>query len=248
MSVSTATATEDHPQRMGELGRITGVFWSPGAAFKDIAARPAPWVPIVIMMITGLILTYTFTQMVGVEAFLEQELANNSRVQELPLEQQQQIIEQQGGVVGVMMYLGPTVFMVIILALVAGALLLLMKIGGGSEVTYGQSFGITAYAWMPYALLSLLALIVLFVNPSDFDLQNPLPFNIGWFLDPASSPAWMISLLKSIDLFAFWAMALMAFGFSAAARKLSFGKAFGLVLTAWLVVVVVKTGWAAAFG
>ena len=32
MNESTVRATEEHPQRMSELGRITGVFWSPGTA------------------------------------------------------------------------------------------------------------------------------------------------------------------------------------------------------------------------
>jgi hypothetical protein len=98
------------------------------------------------------------------------------------------------------------------------------------------------------ALLALLSLLVLIVNPSDFNVKNPLPFNIGWFLDPATSPAWMIGLLSSIDLFSFWVMGLLALGFAAAAKKIKCGTAFALVLACWLVVVVVKTGWAAAFG
>jgi hypothetical protein len=179
---------------------------------------------------------------------MEQELANNQRLQELPLEQQRQIIESQSGFAGVMAYVGSTVGSLVVLLVVAGVLLLAMKMAGGADLTFKQSFGISAYSFLPFTLSGLLALIVLYVNPSDFQLKSPLPFNPGWFLDPATSPAWMISLLGSLDLFVFWVMALLAVGFAAASKKISFGKAFGVIFGVWLVSVLIKTGWAAAFG
>ena len=95
MSSSTNAAVNGNGG-MSEIGRITGVFWSPGAAFQDIAQRPRPWVPIILGMIVGVIMMASFGNLVGWETFLEQELANNSRVQELPIEQQQRIETRYG--------------------------------------------------------------------------------------------------------------------------------------------------------
>src|SRR5690349_16882148 len=40
VSQMSATAQAEPENQMGELARLTGVVWSPGTAFQDIAARP----------------------------------------------------------------------------------------------------------------------------------------------------------------------------------------------------------------
>jgi hypothetical protein len=58
----------------------------------------------------------------------------------------------------------------------------------------------------------------------------------------------MVTLFTAFDLFAFWNIILMAFGFSAAdPKKISFGKALGTVVAVWLLWVLLKVGLAAAF-
>jgi hypothetical protein len=97
--------------------------------------------------------------------------------------------------------------------------------------------------------MSALMLVVMYLKPADeFDLQNPLAFNVGAFL-PEGAPKWLQSLGTSIDLFSFWIMALLALAFSVAGTKrIGFGKAFGAVIGTWLAYVVCKVGWAAIFG
>jgi hypothetical protein len=65
---------------------------------------------------------------------------------------------------------------------------------------------------------------------------------------PDDTAKWLKTLLGSIDIFAFWNMLLMAFGFRAVEpKRLSVGKAFGIVLSLFIVWTLVKTGLAAAF-
>jgi hypothetical protein len=74
---------------------------------------------------------------------------------------------------------------------------------------------------------------------TDFDLNNPLMFNPGAFMDPKSSSKFLYSLASSLDLFSFWIMLLIAVGLKAAAgKKLSFGGAFFAVLLPWAVFVL----------
>ncbi len=94
----------------------------------------------------------------------------------------------------------------------------------------------------------MLSIIVLFIkNPDDYDLRNPLAFNIGAFLNADTAPKWLMSLCTSLDVFSFWTMALIAIGLTVAARKLSFGKAFMGVLVPWGIFVLGKTALAALF-
>jgi len=234
---------------MSEPGRLTGIFWEPKPVFEDLAARPRWWVPVLLITCLTLVFVFSFSRIVGWDTFLQQEVQNNSRLQQLSLQQQQQIVQQQSRVVGVVSYVGGAVGTVVSLLVVAGALLLMFRMAGATELSFRQAFSITSYSWLPFGLYQVLALVVLqFTRPTDFNLKNPLPFNAGWFLDPARTPAWLVSLGSSLDLFSFWVMALTALGFSVAARKIRYGKAFALVISVWVVYVALKTGWAALFG
>lgn len=235
---------------MSEAGRIAGVFWEPKPVFEDLAARPRWWVPMILVVVFGLVYVAAFSQVVGWRTFMENEIANNSRLQELPAEQRQAIIEQQSKIAGVMGYAGAAVGGVVTLLLVAGVLLFGFKLAAGAvDLTFRQSLAIVCYGWLPFVLYQILALIALFyTNPADFDLRNPLPFNIGWFLDPSSASAGLVSAASSVDLFSFWVMALLALGFSVAVKKASYGKAFSIVLGAWFVWVLLKAGGAALTG
>ncbi len=248
MSNTQSGVEAQSPGGMSEIERLAGVFWSPGAAFQDIAARPRPWIPILLVIVAGIALTYAFGSLVGWEHYLEEQLAKNPQFEQLSPQQQRAILDQQRGFAGVMSYVGASAGPVILLLAVAGGLLLVFKIGAGAGITFKQSFGITVYAWLPNTLYTVLMLIALVVNPQDFNLTNPLPFNVAWFLDPSSTPAWMMALLGSFNLFTFWVIALLALGFSTASAKVRFGQALTMVLAAWLLTVVVKSGWAAGYG
>jgi hypothetical protein len=90
-------------------------------------------------------------------------------------------------------------------------------------------------------------MVVMFLkDPADFDLQHPLPLNLGAFLSPQTAK-WLQALASSFDLFAFWVILLMALGFSVGIKRMSYGKALTLVLLPWALVVLIRCGWVAAF-
>jgi hypothetical protein len=139
---------------------------------------------------------------------------------------------------------GPIVIVVIALA-IAGVLLLVCKMMGAS-LGFKQMFAIASYAMLPGLISSILTIIVIFIkNPEDFNLQNPLAFNLGAFLEPPpNSSKALYSLATSIDLFSFWTILLLAVGISVAARKFPFSKALVAVVMSWVLLVLVKAGWA----
>ena len=133
--------------------------------------------------------------------------------------------------------------------IVAGAMLLVCKMMGTS-LRFKQMFAITAYAMLPGLIFTILAIVVMFLkNPDDFNLQNPLFFNIGAMMEPPpNSGKFLYSLASSIDLFTFWMILLLATGISVAARKVTFSKAIVAVAAPWIIWVLVKSAWAGAFG
>jgi len=90
----------------------------------------------------------------------------------------------------------------------------------------------------------VLAIAVMFLkNPDDFDIQNPLAFNLGALLDPNSGSKFVYSLATQIDLFAFWKIILVAVGLKATGgRNLSFTGALVAVLIPWAIFVLGAAG------
>jgi hypothetical protein len=84
--------------------------------------------------------------------------------------------------------------------------------------------------------------------PEDFDVQNPLAFNPGAFMDPETSSKFLYTIAVSLDFFTLWYLLLIAIGIKAVAgRRLSFGASILTVGVPWALFVLARAGIAAAF-
>lgn len=234
------------------LGRISGAIFSPKATFESIARRPTWLVPLILLAILGFAMIFTFGQKVGFRAYILQQISQSEsaqkRMEQLEPEKRDAAIDQQAGITKWILYITFSVGVFIFAVIVAALLMLGFIVIAGVRPTFAQSLGIVAYAWIPGIITALLAILILFLkDPSTVDLNNLVASNIGAFL-PDSAAKWLKVFCTSFDVFAFWKMFLMALGFSAVdSKKLSVGKAFGIVFALYLVWVFVITGFTAAF-
>jgi hypothetical protein len=236
MTPEPLNANEPEPKGMSEGGRLVGVFFEPTKTFEDVAARPRFWVPLILAILIGLVLITLFTQHIGWDRMIRQQMEMNPQTQQLPPDQREKAIEfwtrfgpvlGYGGVV-----LGTPLTFVILAAIYLGIVKGMMS----APVTFKQAFAVVAYGWMPHVVAGLLAIVVLFLkSPDDFRLDNPLVFNPGAFMDPVTSNKLLLSLATSFDLFTLWSLFLMGLGLKAAGgRKLSTGSAMVAVFLPWV--------------
>ncbi len=130
----------------------------------------------------------------------------------------------------------------------AGVLLFVFTNMLGAAVKFRQALAVAAYASLPQLLGVAGGVLVMFLkDPMDFDLKNPAGYNLGFYLDPHTVPAWLVSLGGSIDVFSFWIILLLATGMAAVTRK-RWSTALTGVLIPWGVYVVLKVALAAVFG
>ncbi len=231
MNQDTTTA-----QPMGELDRLVGVLFDPKPAFADIAQRPRPWAPLVLLSLLSIVCIVLFSQRVGWEQVVRKAIESNPKAMErIPADQREQVIQQQAKVSAIFGYVFWVVGTALFGLLLAAFYVFVFIVLAGADVRFMQSFGIVCYAMLPRGLLAILAMVLMYIkDPADFDIQHPAATNIGVFLDPNTMPAWVVSVASSVDIFAIWGMILLAVGYSAAARKMSWGRAFGWVLGTWL--------------
>jgi len=111
---------------------------------------------------------------------------------------------------------------------------------------FGQAFGITTHAFLPTALSSILALIILPLKSyGDVDPENVVATSLKAFL-PDGVPKALAALGSSLELFRLWFLVLVAIGFAAAnPKKIKPAASFGIVFGMWAVWVLGKVAWAA---
>jgi hypothetical protein len=237
------------PAGMSEPARLLGVFFTPKKAFADIARRPRWWAPILLtsLVVTGYL--YLYSQHIGWESFIRQQLSQSTQTNNMPPEQRAQVLRIYrtfGPAISIAAGLIQPILMALI---VAGVIKFLADVILGAGIGFKKVLASVTYGSLPSTLLgTILACIVMMsVDPGDFDLQNPLMFHAGAFLSQ-DAPRWLKVGASSLDLFTFWTMILISMGLSAGSRKMSTGKAFGMLLFPWALIVIIRVGVAAAFG
>jgi len=129
----------------------------------------------------------------------------------------------------------------------SGALYLLASMVGGRS-SFLQMLQVVIWAWLPYALRSILQAIYIlatqtaianqglsgFVNMPIADPGNPFAVEL-----PSTGTAVLYAFLGQIDIYLFWYLALLVLGIMAV-TKLSRRKSIGLVLIVWVVFIAVR--------
>jgi hypothetical protein len=119
---------------------------------------------------------------------------------------------------------------------------------GGASTNFSTAFGITAHAFLTGLVSSPLFIMILYLKPyGTADLDNPVAANLAALL-PDESAKWLAALGKSIDLFTFWTLILLAIGFAAVnPKKLKGSKTYTIAFGVWAAFVACRVGWAFIF-
>jgi hypothetical protein len=234
---------------MGEFSRLTGVFFEPSKTFADIAQRPTWIIPMLIVLLSGMGVMTAISQHIGWERITRQQLETNTMTQRLTPEQKEEAVARSvkfgamQGYAGVI--LGVPIADVIIAAVLLG-------IAGGimsGGMRFKQVFAVVCYSGLPGVISAILTVVVMFLKkPDDIDIQNPLAFNLGAFMDPATGSKFVHSLASSMDLFMIWTILLIATGLKAAAgKRLTFTGALVAVAVPWAILILAKSAIVGAF-
>jgi len=122
-----------------------------------------------------------------------------------------------------------------------------LNFGMGAKTTFAQNFAVCMYAGLPKIFVGLLNIVFIYagVNTENFDLNNPVGTNIGYYL--TSSPHWVQVAGSFFDIFGLWTLALSVIGLSIISGK-SKGQAAIVAVGWWLVGLLLLTGITAARG
>ena len=237
-SGSFVPATAAEP--LSEPARIITTFVAPTKTFADLKRVSRWWSPFILLTIASYALIMVAGQKVGWEQLAENQMKlqpkQAARIESLPADQRPAAIERAVKFTRGFAYAFPVAFQLPFLLIVAGILMASFNFGAGAEIPFRTSLAVVTYASLPGLLKAGLAIVSLLAgaNPENFNFQNPVATNPGYFLDPVASPA-LFRLASALDVIMIWTLVLAAIGF-AAVSKLKRGTTF-----------VVVFGWYVAF-
>jgi Yip1 domain len=247
--MATPVVTPPEPvQQISDFARIPGALFSPGATFTDIARKPSWIVPVLMLTVLGLGVTFFLNQKMDWPNFVRHQQEKSARWQQLTDEQKDQSVaigaKFSPAIAWVIGSLGAILGVIII----SFFYMVAFNVMSGAQIRYGNSMGIVAYAFMPSIISTILVIVVLSLKRfGDVDPQRMLATSVAAFL-PSDAPSWQVSLGGSLELFWIWTMVLMAIGYNKAnPKKITSGTAYGMVFGLWAVYVLVKVGLSAAF-
>jgi hypothetical protein len=255
MSTAVAMPPVEEPPSKSFLQRFAGVFVSPGETFADIVRKPDWIAPLVVLVIVTVAVVETMLGKIGAAAIVRNAIAQSKQGAQMSADQIQQAVERGAGFTAIIMHVTGFLAVPIVLLIVAGIGMLIVSGIFGGSVKFKTAFSVVAYADLVSILGALMSLaLILFGDTERFNPNNPVPGNLGFFLDPQSTSKPLLALANSLDVFTLWFMALLGIGFAKAGSSVAdrrtlkpisvFLTFFGL----WLILVLIKMGWAMVTG
>lgn len=226
------------------FSRALGVFISPASTFESIARRPDFIAPLVTVIVAGIVVTETMLAKIGMERIVRQSIEASSRGSQMSPDQLQQAAHQGAVFGGILARVAEVLGAPIYLLIVAAVGLFIINVVFGAASKFKVDFSVVCYAYLVSLVGSLLALVViLFGDPEQFNAQDFIPSNLGFFLNQHETPRPLYAIASSFDVFTAWFLFLAAIGLSAAsAKKAKPLPIFLIFFGLWAVWVFAKAG------
>lgn len=256
---SYAQPEPEEPARLGPLSRLSGTLFSPGETFADVNRKPTWIAPMIVAILTVVASTLFFQWRVHpdwdsiMRAQIKKRLERSN--QSLTEEQMQQQVNFAKGIAKftpIIAAVFTPVFYVILAGVFALGLMLIQ-----AKTTFKKILSVVAWSFAATGVVAAIVTMASLMVRDESELRSLdptqaagiVPSNLAAFL-PSTSSAVLKSLAGSIDIFTIWNLILLSIGFAmiAGSRKITTGKTAKIVFGFWLVYVLVKLGWAAAFG
>jgi len=226
---------------LSEIDRLMDTYIAPEKTFLDIRSNANWWLPFLFSVVISLLFTYSVDRQIGFEKVAEVNVARSASAQQrlsaIPDVDREHAMQTIATTTRIITYASPVISLIFSL-IIAAILMVSFNFGLGAKVEYKRYLAVWMYASLPFVIKYILAAISIFAGASaeQFNLQNPVGTNIGWYLS-SDIPLWLSTLLTSVDIFTIWVVVLLVLG-CATVAKVKRSHAAMVVVGWWLLLVL----------
>ena len=242
-TVDQTLAPEHLP--LSQTERILDTFTAPSKTFTDLRRSTSWWLPFLIVALFSYLFTGVITQKIGFTALAEHAMQQRAEEtgQQIAPEAMAKGVSASATVFKVSFAASPLLY------LISAALFsLLLWVGFnfllGGRATYAGMFAVYLFGSLPSLIKTAITVaVVWFGNTENFDLQDPVGTNPGFYLG-SDSAHWLKTFLSCFDIFTLWILFLVALG-GAILSEVKIRSGMILVFGAYAAFVLVRTAFAA---
>jgi hypothetical protein len=237
------------------FSRLGGVYSSPRKTFEEIGQAPAIWVPLIILLIISLLVSFYLSRHVDVASAVAGQLESavqQGRITQQQAEQQLTITSKFLGFQLVLMATIGSLFSVLIVAGYAK----LFSFFSDAENEFKPLLSVTIYVLIAIRILKsgLMILIMQLKGTGEVDLAHVnsiVASNLGAllasFLGDDALPTFVTGLANAVDVFAIWMIVLLAIGYSVVSKKLKTSTAALWIGIAYAIIAVISAAVSSLF-
>ena len=214
MSTAIPSMPTPAPEGLSEPQRIVNTFVAPSKTFEDIRRNTSWWLPFVLTSILATCLVITIDKKVGWDSVVRDLVASSQSFQQAAPEIQER---QLRGMAAGYKYGGyaSAVFILVFGLIEAAILMFVFNFIMEAAVPFKTALAIVFYGGLPFLISTILTIVSLMVgNPENFNFQNPVATNVGYFMDRGSTSKFLYVMASSLDIFVVWVVILLGMGFA----------------------------------
>jgi len=195
--------------------RLLGVFISPAETFADVARKPGFIAPLIAIVIGSVAVIETMVWKIGLERMMRMGMEQSGQASRMSPEQMDQAVSQGAKITGIVLHIAGVLGPPIVLLVFAGLVILIVNVIFGAQAKFKTVFSLVCYADLVSLLGSLMAVaMILFGDPDHFNSNNPIPSNVGFFLNQNDVSKPLYALASSADIFSIWLLILLGVALS----------------------------------
>jgi hypothetical protein len=236
---------------LSEVERVVDTFVAPTKTFTDILRNASWWLPFLIGAVLGLGFAYVILNKIGLPTLVDGVIHHSKALEDQMANATPDVAAKIRGRIETnfkFSYLAPVIGLVIGV-ICAGVLMATANFAFGGKAKYKQMLAVWFYATLPLVVFNLLVMISAYAGLSgdQFDVNNAMGTNIGYYLSGGDTPHWLVTLLSAVDIFAIWCALLLTLGISIVAG-IKRSSAAIVVIGWWFLVVLLKVAGSAIGG
>ena len=226
--------------------RLIGIFISPAGTLADVARKPGFIAPLIALVLGAIAVAEPVLWKIGPERIMRMTYEQSSRASSMSPEQMDQAVRQGAPIGAIFMHIAGVVGAPIVLLVLGGLGLFIVNLIFGAQAKFKTVLSLTCYAKLVSLLSSLMAVaVIVFGDPGHINAQNPVPSNVGFFLNPLEVSKPLYALASCTDIFTLWFLILVAVGLAeGTGRKVKPSPIFLVYAGLWGIWVLVMVGLA----